>query len=88
LLVLFNYSGKENQMPIITLKMSQGRTVEQKQKFAEAVTQSAVDILKVKPEWVTVLIEEYPRENWATEGTLHSLKFGPGCGAQGTETEK
>lgn len=74
-------------MPIITLKMAQGRTAEQKQQFVEAVTQSAADILKVKPEWVTVLIEEFPRENWATHGTLHSLKFGPGCGNRGTDTE-
>jgi 4-oxalocrotonate tautomerase len=64
-------------MPIITLKMARGRSVEQKRQFVETVTRAAVDILQIKPEWVTVLIEEYERENWATGGELHSEKFGP-----------
>jgi 4-oxalocrotonate tautomerase len=36
----------------------------------------------VKPEWVTVLIEEHERENWATGGELHSDKLGAGFGKQ------
>lgn len=67
-------------MPIITVKLSKGRTTEQKQEFARAVTMEAVRVLQVKPEWVTVLFEEYERENWATNGELHSIKFGNGHG--------
>lgn len=71
-------------MPIVTINMAQGRTVEQKRALAAAVTQSVASTLEVKPEWVTVLINEHERENWATGGLLHSDKFGPGCGKQGT----
>ncbi len=71
-------------MPFINLKMAAGRTIEQKRELAAALTNEVVRILDVKPEWVTVVIDEYPRENWATAGELHADKFGPGCGKQGT----
>lgn len=61
-------------MPIITVKMSRGRTIEQKQEFVKTITNEAVRILNVRPEWVTILFEEYDRENWATDGELHSTK--------------
>jgi 4-oxalocrotonate tautomerase len=67
-------------MPIINLKMAKGRTNEQKQNFVKEVTRLAVEALNVKPEWVTVVIDEYERENWATAGELHSAKFGEGFG--------
>lgn len=44
-----------------------------------------VETLGVKAEWVTVLIDEYDRENWATGGELHIDKFGPGFGKSGSE---
>ena len=67
-------------MPVITVKMAKGRTIKIKREFVKAVTDSAVKILDVKSEWVTVLFEEFERENWATGGFLHSDKFGKGCG--------
>jgi 4-oxalocrotonate tautomerase len=72
-------------MPFINVKMAEGRTLEQKKELAEALTREAVKILDVKPEWVTVVIDEYSRENWATAGQLHSIKYGEGFGKQGTE---
>ena len=71
-------------MPVITIKVGRGRPVETKRKMADAVTRAIVDTLDVKPEWVTVLIEEFDRENRATGGDLHSDKFGPGFGKAGT----
>jgi len=62
-------------MPIITIKLAKGRTREQKQQFVEMVTQEAVKTLNVKEEWVTVIFEEYERDNWATSGQLHSIKL-------------
>lgn len=71
-------------MPIVTIKLAKGRTVEQKRDLAKAVTDAVVSSIDVKPEWVTVLIEELERENWASGGQLHSDKFGNGFGKQGS----
>jgi len=71
-------------LPIITVKMAKGRSVEQKQIFAETITREAAKLLDVKEEWVTVLFDEYDRDNWATGGVIHSIKFGEGLGKKGT----
>ncbi|MDF2857973.1 MAG: 4-oxalocrotonate tautomerase [Neobacillus sp.] len=63
-------------MPVITVKLAKGRTIKQKQQFVEAITNEAVKSLNVNKEWVTVIFDEYDRENWASNGQLHSLKFG------------
>ncbi len=67
-------------MPIVTIKIAKGRTIDQKRNLARAITDSVVSILDVKPEWVSVLIEEFDRENWSTGGELHIDKFGVGYG--------
>ena len=67
-------------MPIISVKMVKGRTLAVKRKLAKEITDAAVKNLKVLPEWVNIVIEEYPRENWATGGELHCDKFGKGFG--------
>ena len=51
----------------------------------QALTREFVRILDVKAEWVTVVIDEYTRENWATAGQLHIIKYGEGFGKQGVE---
>lgn len=71
-------------MPIVTVKMAKGRPVAKKRKLAKAITDIVTRELDVKPEWVTVLIEEYDRSNWATGGQLHSDKFGKGFGKKGS----
>jgi 4-oxalocrotonate tautomerase len=50
--------------------MLEGRTVEQKRQLAEAITRVMVDIAKTKPEAVTIVIDDYPRTNWAKAGKL------------------
>ncbi len=72
-------------MPVINVKLAKGRTIEQKQQFVEAVTKEAVKTLNVKEEWVTVIFDEYERDNWASNGQLHSIKFGDGFGKQGVK---
>ncbi len=72
-------------MPIVSVKIARGRSLEVKQKLVEAITQDLVQILDVKAEWITVLIDEYERENWATAGELHAITFGSGFGSQGTD---
>ncbi|WP_320044582.1 2-hydroxymuconate tautomerase [uncultured Desulfobacter sp.] len=69
-------------MPIVSVKIAKGRTIEQKRNLVQAITDSVVSTLDVKKEWITVIIEEFDRENWATEGELHIDKFGIGCGKE------
>ncbi len=57
-------------MPVITIRMSKGRTKEQKQILVEEITGTIVRNLNVDPDWVTILIEELDRENIARAGTL------------------
>ncbi len=69
-------------MPVINVKMVEGRTLDKKQELVEALTREIVRILDVEPDWVTVIIDEYSRSNWATAGQLHSAKLGEGFGKQ------
>ncbi len=59
-------------MPFVSVKMYKGRPVEKKRELAQAITKAFVDIAACKPEWVTVVFEDYDRENWAIGGTLQS----------------
>lgn len=51
-------------MPHISAKIHSGRTLEQKQKFAEAVKQCAVDYLNADAKYVTVSVEDIAPEDW------------------------
>ncbi len=63
-------------MPIITVKMAKGRTIEQKRVLVRALTKVAVETLDAQPEWVTVLIEEV--DDWAVGGELLRDRHGTG----------
>ncbi len=56
-------------MPLITVSMYPGRTREQKDQYAKAITKSAAEILKTKEEHVIVVFEENPKENWFLAGS-------------------
>ena len=57
-------------MPIVTIDLWSGRTREQKELLAEAITQSMVDILQVKPETVQIHYNNVEKNNWAISGKL------------------
>ncbi|NJM72839.1 MAG: 4-oxalocrotonate tautomerase family protein [Scytonema sp. RU_4_4] len=61
-------------MPFVTIQIAEGHSIELKRKLAQAVTNALVSTLNTKPEWVTVHIDEFERENWAVGGVLHSDK--------------
>jgi len=61
-------------MPFVNVKMIAGRSLEQKRELVEVLTREVVRILNVKPEVVELVIDEYPRENWASAGQLYSDK--------------
>ncbi len=71
-------------MPIINVQMIAGRSQEKKQELVAVLTSETARILEVEPDWVTVVINEYTRDNWASGGELHSVKLGEGFGRQGT----
>ncbi len=58
-------------MPFVTIQIAQGHSVAQKRDLAKAVTDTLVAQLGTKPEWVTIHIDEFDRENWAVGGELH-----------------
>ena len=60
-------------MPLITVSMYPGRTQEQKDEYAKAITKSAVDILKTKENLVIVVFEDNPKENWFLAGNQLKL---------------
>jgi 4-oxalocrotonate tautomerase len=59
-------------MPTYHVQMMEGRTVEQKKKLVEAITQASVEILGVTPASVDIIITDIKPENWATGGKLWS----------------
>ncbi|MFH1006460.1 MAG: 2-hydroxymuconate tautomerase family protein [Candidatus Latescibacterota bacterium] len=59
-------------MPTLKVSLWTGRTREQKAAISKALTDAMVETAQVPAEAVTVIIEEWPQENWATGGKLHS----------------
>ena len=51
-------------MPFITVSMYPGRSQQQKNEFADIVTNAATNILKAKKSDIIVVFEENNRENW------------------------
>ena len=49
-------------MPIIAISLYPGRTNEQKDAFARAVTDAAVPMLKTKPEHIIITYDERPKK--------------------------
>ncbi|HHV15741.1 MAG TPA: 4-oxalocrotonate tautomerase [Gelria sp.] len=63
-------------MPILNVQMVAGRSRKKKQELVAVLTRETARILEVEPDWVTVVINEYTRDNWASGGELHSIKLG------------
>ncbi|MCK8518819.1 2-hydroxymuconate tautomerase [Methanoculleus sp. 7T] len=59
-------------MPVVTIRMAEGRTLEQKRKLAGEITAAIVGTLGVDPERVMVFFEELESENIARAGRLLS----------------
>jgi len=58
-------------MPVVTVEMWEGRTVEQKRQLVEGITGSFVQI-GVAPEALQIIIKDVPKHNWAIGGKLAS----------------
>ena len=61
---------KEKNMPYVTVKAVEGRTIEQKRGLVKDITEAVVKNFNVKPESVAIDILEYSKENLAKAGEL------------------
>lgn len=61
-------------MPIVTIKIAKGRTLEQKRALARSVTDAISDSIQVSPEKIWVHIDEFETDNFATNGQLMADK--------------
>lgn len=59
-------------MPTINVQLFEGRTLEQKRAFVQAITQATVETLGATPESVDIVLHEIKRAHWATAGKLWS----------------
>ncbi len=57
-------------MPFVTVHMWEGRSVDDKRKLTAAITAAMVEHAHADPSGLHVVIQEYPKENWARAGVL------------------
>ncbi|MFM0718982.1 4-oxalocrotonate tautomerase [Paraburkholderia strydomiana] len=63
---------RSHAMPTFHIELFEGRSLEQKRQFVEAITQATCDSLGVEPNSVEIILTDVKRENWATGGRLWS----------------
>lgn len=57
-------------MPVVTVQLWAGRTLEQKRALVRAITEAMVEHGGARPEALHVILQEIPRENWGRAGVL------------------
>jgi 4-oxalocrotonate tautomerase len=65
-------ASEEESVPLVIVKMLAGRTMEQKRRLVEEITEVVTRVTGAPAEKVDVIIEDHPRENWASGGRLYS----------------
>ena len=61
-------------MPFIEVHHLEGRTEEQRERLAKAITEAVSEIFKVPKEAVWIKFSEMPKDHFATGGTLVCTK--------------
>jgi 4-oxalocrotonate tautomerase len=59
-------------MPIITVQMFEGRSLEQKRELVSSLTREMARICKLGESTIHVVIQETTKENWGMGGQLFS----------------
>lgn len=57
-------------MPVVTVEMWEGRTIEQKRRLVKAITEAMVEHADARPDALHVIIHDVPRESWGLAGVL------------------
>lgn len=58
-------------MPVVIVKLLEGRTAEQKTELAQAITEAVVKIAKTTAEGTQVIYEDTKRSDWFSGGKSH-----------------
>lgn len=61
-------------MPIVTIKIAKGRTLDQKRELVRSVTDAITDAIHVSADKVWIQIDEFDADNFATNGQLMADK--------------
>lgn len=61
-------------MPVIEVKMLDGRSAEKKAELAERLTAVTAEVLAIKEDGITVILQDFPRDSWAQGGVLISSR--------------
>lgn len=59
-------------MPLVTVNMYEGRTLEQKKALVKGITEAINKAIGSPPEAVSIIIRDISRDNWANAGKLAS----------------
>ncbi|MGQ0524412.1 MAG: 2-hydroxymuconate tautomerase [Betaproteobacteria bacterium] len=57
-------------MPVVTVQLWTGRSVEQKRKLVAAITDAMVQHAGCKPDHLHVIIQDIPKDSWGRDGKL------------------
>ena len=57
-------------MPVVTVELLEGRTLEQKRRLVRAITDAMVEHAGARPDALHVILHEVARENWGRGGVL------------------
>ncbi|WDD91981.1 4-oxalocrotonate tautomerase [Burkholderia sp. FERM BP-3421] len=57
-------------MPTFRIELFEGRSLDQKRRFVEAITRITCETLDCEPGAVDIVLSEVKREHWATGGRL------------------
>ena len=57
-------------MPMVSIKIAKGRSLDQKRRLARSVTDAIVSSIDVPPEKIWIQIDEFEPENFAVNGRL------------------
>lgn len=58
-------------MPIVTIELIEGRTVEQKREMAKKITDVIINVTKVPSEAIEIIFRDMKKENYSKAGQLY-----------------
>lgn len=57
-------------MPVVTVQLWEGRSVDQKRRLARAITDAMIEHAGARPDALHVIFQEVSLDNWARAGAL------------------